>query len=90
MIIARRYMITGRVQRVGFRAFTQAAAARERILGWVRNTPDGRVEVFAEGDLEAMERFERKLGHGPPGARVERIEALPDVPTGRETGFGIK
>jgi acylphosphatase len=48
------------------------------------------VEVFAEGDLEAMERFERKLGHGPPGARVERVEALPDVPTGRETGFGIK
>jgi acylphosphatase len=90
MIVARRYVIGGRVQGVGFRYFTEAAAAREGILGWVRNTPDGKVEVSAEGDAEALERFERKLRHGPPGARVERVDVDDMAPTGRESGFSIK
>jgi acylphosphatase len=90
MIVARRYVIGGRVQGVGFRYFTEAAAAREGILGWVRNTPDGQVEVSAEGDAEALERFERKLRHGPPGARVERVDVDDMAPTGRESGFSIK
>jgi acylphosphatase len=90
MIIARRYVVAGRVQGVGFRYFTEAAAAREGILGWVRNTPDGRVEVSAEGDSEALERFERNLRHGPPGARVERVDVDDMIPTGRETGFSVK
>jgi acylphosphatase len=90
MIVARRYVIAGRVQGVGFRYFTEAMAAREGILGWVRNTPDGRVEVSAEGDSEALERFERNLRHGPPGARVERVEIDDLIPSGRESGFSIK
>ena len=90
MIVARRYLISGRVQGVGFRYFTEATAAREGILGWVRNTPDGCVEVVAEGDAEALERFERSLRHGPRGARVERIDVDDTTPTGRETGFTIK
>ncbi|HVH27178.1 MAG TPA: acylphosphatase [Vicinamibacterales bacterium] len=90
MIVARRYVITGRVQGVGFRYFTEAMAAREGILGWVRNTPDGGVEVSAEGDSEALDRFERTLRHGPPGARVERVDIDDLIPTGRETGFSIK
>ena len=90
MIVARRYLISGRVQGVGFRYFTEAAAAREGILGWVRNTPDGRVEVVAEGDAEALERFERSLRHGPRGARVERVDVDDTSPTGGETGFTIK
>jgi acylphosphatase len=90
MIVARRYVIGGRVQGVGFRYFTEAAAAREGILGWVRNTPDGRVEVSAEGDAEALERFERSLRHGPPHARVESVEVDDTFPTGREAGFTIK
>jgi acylphosphatase len=90
MIVARRYVIAGRVQGVGFRYFTEATAAREGILGWVRNTPDGRVEVSAEGDSEALERFERNLRHGPPGARVERVEIDDLIPSGRESGFSIK
>ena len=89
MIVARRYLISGRVQGVGFRYFTEAAAAREGIFGWVRNTPDGRVEVVAEGDAEALQRFERSLGHGPRGARVERVEVDDTIPTG-DTGFTIK
>jgi acylphosphatase len=90
MIVARRYVIAGRVQGVGFRYFTEAAAAREGILGWVRNTRDGRVEISAEGDAEALDRFERSLRHGPPGARVERVEVDDQMPTGHETGFSIK
>ena len=90
MIVARRYVIGGRVQGVGFRYFAEAAAAREGILGWVRNMPDGRVEISAEGDADALERFERSLRHGPPHARVERVDVDDMMPTGRETGFTIK
>ena len=90
MIVARRYMIGGRVQGIGFRYFAEAAAAREGILGWVRNTPDGRVEISAEGDAEAVERVERSLRHGPPHARVERVDVDDIIPTGRDTGFIIK
>ena len=89
MLVARRYVIGGRVQGVGFRYFTEAAAAREGICGWARNTPDGRVEVFAEGEAEAVERFERSLRHGPPSARVDRVDVDETMPTGRETGFTI-
>lgn len=90
MIVARRYVISGRVQGVGFRYFAEAAAAREGILGWARNMLDGRVEISAEGDADALERFERSLRHGPPHARVERVDVDETLPTGRETGFTIK
>jgi len=69
-IIARRYLIGGRVQGVGFRYFTEAAGAREGIGGWVRNLSDGRVEVLAQGDPNAVARFERQIREGPRGARV--------------------
>ncbi len=90
MRIARRYLITGRVQGVGFRYFTQAAAVREGLNGWVRNRPDGRVEVFAEGELEAVERFEHHLRHGPPGGRVDDVDVEDAVPALRETGFVVR
>jgi acylphosphatase len=90
MIVSRRYVIAGRVQGVGFRYFAEAAAAREGILGWVRNMPDGRVEVSAEGDRDAIDRFERSLRHGPPQARVERVDVDDVIPTGCETSFIIK
>ena len=83
-------MISGRVQGVGFRFFTEAAAAREGIHGWVQNRPDGCVEIAAEGDAEALERFERHVRHGPPGARVAQVEVEAEVPTGRHTGFSIR
>jgi acylphosphatase len=74
---------------VGFRYFTQAAAVRENLHGWVNNLPDGRVEASAEGDAAALERFERALRHGPPGARVEQLEIEHTVPDGRDTGFTV-
>ena len=90
MRVARRYMISGRVQGVGFRWFTQAAAARENIHGWVRNLEDGLVEAEVEGDADAMERFESALRHGPPGARVDALEIEHTVPGGRDTGFTVR
>jgi acylphosphatase len=88
--IARRYFIGGRVQGVGFRYFVQASAAREGVHGWVRNLPDGRVEALAEGEAEAIERFERDVRHGPPSARVGHVEVEDLVPLQRETGFVVK
>ena len=89
MRVARRYLIGGRVQGVGFRFFAQAVAAREGLHGFVRNLPDGRVEISAEGEADAMERFERHMRHGPSGARVGEVEVDHTVPSGRDMGFTI-
>lgn len=88
--VARRYLISGRVQGVGFRYFAEAAAAREGLHGWVRNLPDGRVEAAAEGESESLERFERAIRHGPPSARVEGVDVHDTAPGARETGFIVK
>jgi acylphosphatase len=90
MRVSRRFLIAGRVQGVGFRYFAHDTAIRERLHGWVRNLPDGRVEAAAEGEAEALERFELALRHGPPGARVEQIEIEHTVPDGREAGFAVR
>jgi acylphosphatase len=90
MRVARRYLISGGVQGVGFRYFTEAAAAREGLHGWVRNLPDGRVEIDVEGEAEAVERFERHVRHGPPGARVSDVQADDTVPQRRESGFSVR
>jgi len=62
---------------------------REGLHGWVRNQPDGSVEAFVEGDADAVERFERAIRHGPPGARVAHVEVEGTVPSGRDTGFTV-
>lgn len=90
MIVARRLVIAGRVQGVGFRVFTEAAAAREGVHGFVRNLPDGRVEAVVEGDQDAVDRVELKLRRGPAGARIESVEVEPAAPSYRATGFSIR
>jgi acylphosphatase len=90
MRLGRRYLISGRVQGVGFRFFTQEAAAREGVHGWVRNLADGRVEVAAEGDQEALDRFENRLRQGPPGARISHVDATDEGATGHAVGFQIR
>jgi acylphosphatase len=90
MIVARRYVITGRVQGVGFRFFVEAAAAREGINGWVRNKPDGTVEALIEGDEEAVNRVEASLRRGPGSARIDDVRVEDVAPTGRVTGFSIR
>ena len=74
MRTSKRFVISGRVQGVGFRYFVQSAAVRESIRGWVRNLDDGRVETAAAGEPAAMERFEQALRQGPPAARVDRVD----------------
>ena len=78
--------IAGRVQGVWFRAATAEKAEALGIDGWVRNLPDGRVEVLAGGEDEALEAFREWLHEGPPAARVDRVDAEPvavgDVPSG--------
>jgi len=89
MIVARRFLVSGQVQGVGFRFFTEEAARREGLTGFVRNLDDARVEVMAEGDAEAMARFERAIWLGPPLARVVNVAVEERVPTGT-IGFHIR
>ena len=90
MRVARRYLITGRVQGVGFRYFTDGAASRAGIDGWVRNLPDARVEISAEGEHDAVERLEREIRQGPPGARVDDISVEQRIADEQHRGFTIK
>jgi acylphosphatase len=90
MRIARRFVISGRVQGVGFRWFTKDVAVREGITGWVRNLPDGRVEALAEGDEEAVTRVERLLRQGPPGARVQSVNTMTEEFSGAYRNFSIE
>jgi acylphosphatase len=89
VIVARRFIVSGRVQGVGFRFFAEDQARLEQIAGYVRNLPDGRVEALAEGDEENVERFERALHRGPRGAIVERVVSQP-VPPEDRYGFSIR
>jgi acylphosphatase len=90
MLTARRFVVAGRVQGVGFRAFVYDHAWQQGISGWVRNLPDGRVEVMAEGDAEAMQTFEIALRRGFGRARVDDVEVDVLTPAGRATTFFIK
>jgi len=90
MRIARRFLISGRVQGVGFRWFTKDAAARAGVNGWVRNLPDGRVEAWVEGDADAVMRLEAALRLGPRGARVENVYTIEEDAGGGHDGFSIR
>ncbi len=84
-----RILVSGRVQGVSFRYYTRNTAERLGLTGFVRNLPDGRVEIEAEGDPEALERMREWAGCGPSSARVDktRIERLP--PRGGYRSFDI-
>ena len=87
MTVARRYVVSGRVQGVGFRWFTMDRASVEGITGFVRNLPDGDVEVMAEGESESVTRFERAIRQGPPRARVDTMDTEVLTPSGRFAAF---
>ncbi|WP_341704806.1 acylphosphatase [Ferrovibrio sp.] len=75
-----RYLVTGRVQGVGFRYWVVGRARHHRLVGWVRNRRDGRVEVVAYGDREILDVLERELAGGPPAAMVTAVEPAPVTP----------
>ena len=83
---ARRFVVSGRVQGVGYRAFAARVARALKIQGGARNLDDGRVEVIACGAVHALDRLEAALGEGPRLARVTRVdvEMLDAGPAGED------
>jgi acylphosphatase len=71
---ARRYFVSGGVQGVGFRYFTQHAAEKLHVRGYVRNLRDGRVEAFACGTAEQLAQFRAQLERGPRFASVREVQ----------------
>ena len=90
MIAAAKLMVRGRVQGVWYRASAKDEAVRLALLGWVRNTPDGSVEVFAEGPKDKVEALIRWCQSGPPLAKVSEVEVEWTEPTGRFNRFEVR
>ena len=89
-MFARKFIISGSVQGVGFRFFTQRAAARHQVLGYVRNLDDGRVEAYAEGAEKAVEGFRNDLAAGPVHSTIEEIEEIVCDASGLYSSFRIE
>lgn len=83
-------VIKGRVQGVFFRASTQEQAHRLGIKGWVRNCPDGSVEVMAEGPRERAEEFLSWCRQGPPHAQVDEVKLRWEKFSGEFQDFRVK
>ena len=88
--IARRFVISGEVQGVGFRFFAQRAAARHQVVGYVKNLHDGRVEALVEGPQQSVEAFRNDLATGPRFSAVNHVEEISLDPTGRYSAFRIE
>jgi acylphosphatase len=86
---ALRAKVRGSVQAVGFRDFVRTRALSLGLSGYVRNTPDGAVEVVAEGPRAELERLLGHLRAGPRGARVDDVDVRWGEATGRYDGFGV-
>jgi acylphosphatase len=89
-MIARRFLINGEVQGVGFRYFAQRSAARHQVRGYVKNLADGRVEVLAEGPAKSVGEFGLDLAAGPTYSRVGHVEELVVEPSGLYSAFRIE
>ena len=80
---------TGRVQGVGFRASVHAIARRYPVMGWVCNLPDGRVELYAEGDQSLLSAFLEAVATETPG-HIDAYDRTWGEPLGHFTGFSIR
>ena len=89
MTRCRRYLISGRVQGVFYRASTQTAARRLGLTGWARNLANGRVEVIACGPEAKLAEFGRWLWQGPPEANVSTVEEF-DATEKSFSGFEVR
>lgn len=90
MIIARKFVISGLVQGVGFRFFAQRSAARHQVRGYVKNLEDGRVEALAEGHEKSVEEFKHDLTAGPTYSKVDHLEETVLDPSGVYPAFRIE
>ena len=90
MVIARKFLLSGLVQGVGFRFFTQRVAARYQVRGYVRNLEDGRVEAWAQGPERSVEAFKHDLTAGPQYSRVDEVEEIVLEPSSEYSSFRIE
>ena len=88
--IARRYFISGRVQGVGFRYFAERAAEELGVSGYARNLADGRVEVYAIGATEQLDRLSGMLAQGPRWADVTGVDSREEAIEARVRGFSVR
>jgi acylphosphatase len=79
-LVCRRFLVSGKVQGVFFRASTARQAEQLQVRGWAKNLPDGGVEVLALGSPPAVEKLGDWLRQGPPRARVDAVEVSEEVP----------
>src|SRR5579863_5095782 len=89
-IEARRFIVRGRVQGVGFRWFVEREAHTLGIAGWVRNNADGSVEVLARGTREQLSGLRSRLRQGPRAARVDNVEEAEAQPVEGLNTFRIE
>jgi acylphosphatase len=87
--VRRRFIISGRVQGVGFRAWAVRRAQALEVRGTVRNRPDGAVEIEAEGAAEAIGRLREVLARGPDSAIVRRVQEEPPSGSALPPGFRV-
>ena len=87
---ARRFLVRGRVQGVGFRWFVEREAHLLQLAGWVRNNPDGTVEVLAQGTAHQLAGFRSRLQEGPRAARVDDVEVSNAEPVPGLISFQIR
>jgi len=90
LTLARRFLVRGRVQGVGFRWFAEREAHILQIAGWVRNNPDGSVEVLAMGTREQLSGMRSRLREGPRAARVDDIEESEADPVAGLNSFQVR
>jgi len=83
-------IVRGRVQGVGFRFFTVRVAKELGVTGFVRNLPDGTVEIVAEGDVEKLAKLVEAVRRGPPLARVTGLDVKWESYKGEYKGFYIE
>ncbi|HWR84966.1 MAG TPA: acylphosphatase [Rhodoglobus sp.] len=88
--IRRHAIVRGLVQGVGFRFAARDEASRAGLTGWVRNLDDGTVEAEVQGAPDAVGRMLEWLGHGPPGAQVEGLDARECGPVAADHAFRIE
>ena len=88
--LAHRFVVRGRVQGVGFRWFVEREAHTLGLSGWVRNKPDGSVEVLAQGGREQLLGLRLRLRQGPRAARVDDVEEFEAKPVSGLNTFRIE
>jgi len=90
MKVAKKYVISGRVQMVGYRFFAERVGNELGVCGYVRNLWNGDVEVYAIADKATLEEFKRRLAEGPRAARVTRIDESDEALSSRYKRFEIE